>query len=76
MASTSVASSTPRRLPRTDGATTQQAGPLDSVPLVGVYLIISLIALLAVELGYRLARNASRSLQEDRGRPVRSPAPP
>ncbi|HWM67182.1 MAG TPA: hypothetical protein VNO35_11415 [Steroidobacteraceae bacterium] len=44
----------------------QQSGPLDALPLFGVYLIISLVALLAVELGFRLARNRLlRSLHED-----------
>jgi len=44
----------------------QQAGPLDVLPLPGVYLIIALIALLAVELGFRLARNRRlRSLPEN-----------
>jgi hypothetical protein len=35
----------------------QQSSPLDALPLLGVYVIISLIALLAVELGFRLARS-------------------
>src|SRR6266404_3021294 len=43
----------------------QTAGPLDSLPLAGVYLIISLLALLAVELGFRLARNRRHSVHED-----------
>jgi len=44
----------------------QQAGPLDALPLSGVYLIITLGALLAVELGFRLARNRIlRSLPEN-----------
>src|SRR5882757_7695151 len=44
----------------------QQAGPLDVLPLPGVYLIMTLVALLAVELGFRLARNRlRRSLGED-----------
>jgi hypothetical protein len=44
----------------------QQAGPLDALPLWGVYVVISLVALLAVELGFRLARNRLlRSLHED-----------
>jgi hypothetical protein len=34
----------------------QQVGPLDELPLPWVYLLISLVALLAVELGFRLAR--------------------
>jgi len=44
----------------------QQAGPLDTLPLFGVYLTITLVALLAVELGFRLSRHrVSRSLHED-----------
>jgi len=44
----------------------QQSGPLDALPLPGVYLIITLVALLAVELGFRLARNRLlRSLREN-----------
>jgi hypothetical protein len=35
----------------------QQAGSFDVLPLPGVYLVIALVALLAVELGFRLARN-------------------
>jgi hypothetical protein len=35
----------------------QQSGSLDALRLPGVYLIITLVALLAVELGFRLARN-------------------
>ena len=35
----------------------QQSGPLDALPLPGIYLIITMVALLAVELGFRLARN-------------------
>ena len=35
----------------------QQVGPLDELPLPWVYVVISLVALLAVELGFRLARN-------------------
>jgi hypothetical protein len=38
----------------------QQAGPLDEIPLPWVYVVISLVALLAVELGFRLARNRLR----------------
>jgi hypothetical protein len=49
----------------------QQAGPLDALPLVGVYLVISLVALLAVDLGFRLARSRfPRSLPEDEAPPV------
>jgi hypothetical protein len=44
----------------------QQTGPLDALPLLGVYLIISLVALLAVELGFRAARNRlMRSVHEN-----------
>jgi hypothetical protein len=38
----------------------QQAGPLDQLPLPWVYAVISLVALVAVELGFRLAGNRLR----------------
>jgi hypothetical protein len=54
-----------------EGALVQQAGPLDALPLPGVFLIINVIALLAVELGFRLARiRFLRSLPEDEAPPV------
>jgi hypothetical protein len=44
----------------------QQTGPWDALPLPGFYLIIALIALLAVELGFRLARSrVLRSVHEN-----------
>jgi hypothetical protein len=46
----------------------EQAGPLDLLPLPAIYLLTSLLALLAVEAGFRLAKHRShRELHEKEG---------
>jgi hypothetical protein len=52
------------------GSLMQQAGPLDALPLFGVYLVTSLVALLAVELGFRLARRRATQSQQEEEAPV------